>query len=105
MSDALEKFQMALDPLDLSLLVDLARERRRQDEKWGEQNHRDEIWLAILSEEIGEVSQALLHNKFGGTHAGTLREELIQVTAVAIQWLDCIERNGEIITRQSHEEA
>ena len=104
MSTALDKFQNALLPLDLNILIDLAHERRRQDEKWGEQNHKDEIWLAILSEEIGEVSQALLHNKFGGTHAGTLREELIQVAAVAIQWLDCIDRNGEIIEHQSVEE-
>jgi NTP pyrophosphatase (non-canonical NTP hydrolase) len=81
-----------------SSVLDLIQaERQRQDEKWGEQNHPDEIWLAILSEEIGEASQALLHNKFGGKAKGTLRDELVQVAAVAVQWLECIERNGEII--------
>lgn len=76
------------------VLKPIAQERLRQVEKWGEQNHDAEIWLAILMEEIGEVSQALLHNKFGGDHAGTLRKELVQVTAVAVQWLECIDRNG-----------
>jgi NTP pyrophosphatase (non-canonical NTP hydrolase) len=77
-----------------SVLRPLAKERQRQNEKWGEQNHDDEIWLAILSEEIGEVSQALLHNKFGGRAKGTLREELVHAAAVAIQWLEYIDRTG-----------
>jgi NTP pyrophosphatase (non-canonical NTP hydrolase) len=80
--------------IELNVLIDIANERRRQNEKWGEQNHPAEIWLAVLSEELGEVSQALLHNKFGGKAAGTLRTELVQVAAVAIQWLECIDRNG-----------
>ncbi len=83
--------------LPSNVLRPLAREREKQNNKWGEQNHTDEIWLAILSEEIGEVSQAMLHNRFGGHAAGTLRKELIQVAAVAIQWLECINRNGEIV--------
>lgn len=76
------------------VLYDIANERRRQNKKWGEQNHADEWWLAVISEELGEVSQAILHNKFGGHAAGTLREELVQVAAVAVQWLECIDRNG-----------
>ena len=68
-------------------------ERVRQNEKWGEQNHDDYRWLAILSEELGEVSQAILHDEFGGKAAGTLEEELVQLVAVGVQWLECIERN------------
>jgi NTP pyrophosphatase (non-canonical NTP hydrolase) len=79
------------------VLSAIAKERQRQNEKWGEQNHPAEIWLAILSEELGEVSQALLHNKFGGKAVGTMRAELVQVAAVAVQWLECIDRNGEEI--------
>lgn len=67
-------------------------ERERQNAKWGEQNHSDEIWLAILSEEIGEVSQAILHTKFGGKANGTTQEELIHAVAVGLQWLSCIRR-------------
>jgi len=80
--------------LPASVLNPIAKERARQNEKWGEQNHAAEIWLAILIEEMGEVSQALLHDKSGGHAAGTLRDELVQVAAVAIQWLECIDRNG-----------
>ena len=70
----------------------IATERARQNEKWGEQNHDDYRWLAILTEEIGELAQAALHDEFGGRAAGTLEDELIQVAAVAVQWLECIER-------------
>ena len=35
-------------------------EREAQDEKWGEQRHSDEKWLAILLEELGEAAKAVL---------------------------------------------
>lgn len=73
-------------------LKKILKERDRQNVKWGEQNHDDYRWLAILSEELGEVSQAILHDEFGGEAAGTVEEELVQVAAVAVQWLECIER-------------
>lgn len=63
-------------------------ERDRQDLKWGDQRHDPYTWLAILTEEIGEVSQAILHDTYGGRAAGTLQEELVQATAVALQWLE-----------------
>ncbi len=67
-------------------------ERERQNKKWGEQNHDDYRWLAILTEEVGELAQAILHDEFGGSHAGTAKTELIHVAAVAVQWLECMER-------------
>lgn len=70
-------------------------ERQRQYEKWGEQNHDDYRWLAILVEEIGELSQCALHDEFGGHAAGKLQEELVQVAAVAVSWLECLDRRGE----------
>lgn len=73
---------------------EVAIERARQNEKWGEQNHDDYRWLAILTEEIGELAQAILHDEFGGRAAGTRNDELIQVAAVAVQWLECIERRN-----------
>ncbi|HCB0601860.1 TPA: MazG-like family protein [Klebsiella pneumoniae] len=71
-------------------------EMRRQDEKWG--SDRDQhpfVWLAILGEEFGELSQAMLHDNFGGTHAGTARGEAIQVAAVALQIIEYYDRMGE----------
>jgi len=73
----------------------IVQERGYQDAKWGEQNHTDEWWLAILGEEYGEVAQAILHDEFGGNHAGTLRAEMVQLAAVAIAWLECMDRRGE----------
>ena len=75
------------------VISEVLAERGRQDHKWGEQNHEDFIWLAILTEEVGEAAQASLHDRFGGRAQGTLRKELIQLAAVAVGWLECIDRN------------
>lgn len=72
----------------------IAAERQRQNDKWGEQNHDSFTWLAILTEEIGEVAQAVLHDRFGGKAAGTLQTEIIHVAAVVVQWIECTWRNG-----------
>jgi len=59
-------------------------ERSNQDLKWGIQNHRDSVWLAILAEEIGEVAKAILERKYV-----ELDKELTQVCAVAVAWKEC----------------
>lgn len=69
-------------------------ERRRQFEKWGEQNHSPEVWLTILMEEVGEASQAALHDRFGGDHAGTFLNEMVQVAAVAVQIIEQLTLQG-----------
>ena len=74
------------------VLNQIRAERERQNKKWGEQNHDDYRWLAILTEEVGELAQAILHDEFGGSHAGTAKTELVHVAAVAVQWLECMER-------------
>lgn len=76
------------------VLLDVLRERAAQDAKWGEQNHDDFVWGGILGEEVGEACQAALHDRFGGDHAGTLRDELVQVAAVAVQWIECLDRRA-----------
>jgi NTP pyrophosphatase (non-canonical NTP hydrolase) len=74
----------------------ISQERRRQDEKWGEQNHPDPVWLAILTEEVGEAAQEVLTKEFGDAAKGhgSLREELVHVAAVAAAWIECLDRNG-----------
>ena len=37
-------------PLQNIILEDVVKERKRQDTKWGEQNHRMEFWTGILGE-------------------------------------------------------
>ena len=73
-------------------LQDIMKERARQDEIWGEQNHNDYYWLGILVEEVGETSKALIEDK-----AQQMKKELTEVAAVALAWLECINRRDEII--------
>ena len=57
-------------------------ERSAQDVKWGRDRHLDPLlWNAILGEEVGEVSRALLER------TGVL-SELVQVAAVAVAWIE-----------------
>jgi hypothetical protein len=95
---------------DTKVLGEIAAERARQDEKWGEQNHPDgtgdypEIidadvarmacegaaeggyldWLHILREEVAEA--------FAESAPDKLRAELVQVAAVAVAWVEAIDR-------------
>jgi hypothetical protein len=86
----------------LEVLAALARERERQTEKWGEQNHGDLYWFGILLEEVGELAKALIENpEFIGSRAvrdmdvlltPEATHELVQVGAVVVAWLEAIER-------------
>lgn len=69
-------------------LRDVRTERAMQDEKWGEQNHAAEVWLAILSEEVGEMAKAMLP----GGSLEHMRDEAVQVAAVAVAFVEAIDR-------------
>lgn len=75
-----------------SALASVLDERRKQDAKWGEQNHDPITWSAILTEECGEFAEAAFHDKFGGHAAAGLRNEAVQVSAVALQIVECLDR-------------
>jgi len=103
------------------VIADVEQERLRQNAKWGEQNHPDGTgpdirlldggrwssehvagvfrhrrryaaehgvvtWQHILA---GDVFEA-----FAETDPAKLRAELIQVAAVAVQWVEAIDRRG-----------
>ena len=99
----------------VEVLAAVADERLRQDERWGEQNHPDgtghyedgdaakadrlKIQYAIASQNgvlnwrlilLEEVYEALAESD-----PERLREELIQVAAVAVAWAECIDRRGK----------
>ena len=81
-----------------SILVDINQERLRQDEKWGLQNHIPIEWIAILGEEFGEASKEALEmhfhpNKDFGKRLMDYRKELVQVAAVAVAMIECVDRN------------
>lgn len=65
-------------------------ERDRQDAKWGrDRDLHPFLWLTILTEEVGEVARASLK---GDTE--NLRDELVQVAAVAIAQLEAMKQTG-----------
>ena len=69
-------------------------ERERQDKKWGSQRSLpDATWLAILVEEVGEAAAEVITNP--GYSERRLRDELVQVAAVAIAWVESIGRRTE----------
>lgn len=97
-------------PRPTGVYAEIAAERDRQDLKWGQQNHTDGTgqypeqmdadvarmacqsaaeggyldWLHILREEVAEA--------FAETDPAELRVELVQVAAVAVAWIQAIDR-------------
>ena len=69
----------------------VAKERQRQDSKWGEQSHSPELWLAILVEEVGEVAKEVAESQAKPLDVGAYRTELIQVAAVAISAIESLD--------------
>lgn len=72
-----------------SILEEVAKERKRQDRLWGEQNHTPREWIGILGEEFGEVCKEI--NEVGAETS--YRIELIQVAAVAVAMIECLDRD------------
>jgi NTP pyrophosphatase (non-canonical NTP hydrolase) len=79
-----------------SILIEVGEERARQDAKWGIQDHIPLKWNAILGEEFGEVSKAILEND-----QTNYREELIQVAAVAIAAIENLDRQLTLKNKDS----
>lgn len=80
-----------------SIFAEIINERENQDLKWGEQNHHPMIWLGILGEEFGEVCQAatdaFMQGRTKPVEYDEYRSELIQVAAVAVSMIECLDRN------------
>lgn len=106
--------------------ADVHAERNKQDLKWGVQNHPSvpnvarknpnafigipsadylkarcdlahamdkDSWALILAEEFAEAIEACGE----GHTTADLRAELIQVAAVACAWVECLDRNGDVV--------
>ena len=84
---------------DLTLTA-IKAESFSQDRKWGEQNHTPGIWLSILVEEVGELAQAILADRFDSgrdeklhdSHHDSMETEAIQIAAVAGQFVEFLAR-------------
>ena len=90
-----------------NILKEVATERVRQNAKWGIQNRSTVEWVAILTEEVGEVAKEAVDFYFANgvtdVHAKVsaqvqlerleaYRMECIQVAAVAVQMVENVDR-------------
>lgn len=74
------------------ILEEVLIERRRQENKWGQQDHDPSRWMIILMEEVGEASVHILESYSATTVSGKYRAEMIQVIAVALAAVECFDR-------------
>lgn len=65
----------------------------RQDQKWGVRNQHPLAWLAILMEEVGEVTQEVndAHHEISRMNLENYRTELVQCGAVIQQMIKNIQ--------------
>ena len=101
------------DPLAVKRIVDDVRvERRRQDEKWGAKSIATrpiERGLTVLTEEVGEVAQALLmtteivagDDTAAAVDRATVRAEIVQVAAVAVAMLEALDGGAPLLLEES----
>lgn len=79
-----------------NILNDIKKERDRQDEKWGLQEHHPCVWLTILSEEIGEISKEICDSGFRTEDLDdNYRNELIQSAAVLVAMIQNFDNEKE----------
>ena len=78
-----------------SIFDSIEKERKRQDDKWGLQNHDPDKWLMILGEEVGEANKAALEAHFCSKPLNRYRRELIQIAAVTVAMIECLDRQFE----------
>lgn len=78
----------------LKIFPEVLEEILRQYTKWGEQNHDPACYHVILSEEVGECAKEIcdLWTTEDPECEKRLRTEMIQVAAVAISAIGCLDR-------------
>lgn len=75
---------------DTVIAFEVLQECDRQVGQWGEQDHDEPSWLAILAEEVGECARHCCPSS--PSMPDDLRKELIQVAAVAVSWIKALDR-------------
>jgi NTP pyrophosphatase (non-canonical NTP hydrolase) len=78
--------------MKITVLEDVEAEQRRQTEKWGAQRKHSPLeWLAILTEEVGEVAKEVADGRIAAFRVQEYRNELIQVAAVAVMAIESLD--------------
>jgi NTP pyrophosphatase (non-canonical NTP hydrolase) len=101
------------------IVKDILKERKAQDEKWGQAIYRGiplTVWDVVLTEEVGEVSEeieeeyiltllCLKMTRLKGQISKSilkqrrerLRTELVQVAAVAFAMIECLDTTHVVL--------
>lgn len=82
-------------------------ERDRQEAKFGDQTDpltgRSTFeYLVILMEEVGELSECVLHERFGGPAADEILKEAVQTAAVSLAFAQYLLRRRAAPLSKSH---
>ena len=72
----------------MDIYDEIRKEIANQNKKWGVQHHSPWYWMVILMEEVGEACQAICGKTWKFKQC---RKELIQVAAVAIAIINCLD--------------
>lgn len=89
------------DPRTADVLQAVADERCRQDQKWGQQNWTPAVYQLILAEEVGEAAKEACQYTFEKNKQRRaairrrLRDELVQAAAVAVAWIEALDRQSQ----------
>lgn len=68
-----------------NLIEDIKRENSRQIDKWGVQSCSPFEWITWLTEETGELAQAVSEHYYRGKPKEEIYKEAIQVASLALK--------------------
>ena len=77
----------------LDMLKDVHDEDIRQIEKWGNKNHLLVEWMSFLTEEVGELAQAINENVYRKGSLENIKKEAIQVATLSLKIAHMINRS------------
>jgi hypothetical protein len=80
-----------------SVRADIDDERNRQDAMFGEQNHHPAYWLALLGKQMGQLGAKVVDREWAADRDladVNMREEAVQLAAVAVAMIECIDRGA-----------
>jgi len=90
------------DGIELELtdaVVDVLKERVRQDEIWGPPDKELRDFLTILMKQMGHLAKEVLNSRFQSpyteAHHTKLRTEAVQVAAVALALVESLDINDK----------
>ena len=68
-----------------SLVLAVVNEGKKQVSKWGIQDRSSFEWMTYLTEEVGELAEAISEYEYRGAAAARIWDEAIQVATLALK--------------------